>query len=93
MTWPGNTLHRSTFRKPDASFQRALDIADTIAFNACPGPDRCHGPLAWCDECGDVDEMCNCIECDRHRCARCNSIVRSDDRDAVFLEQLCKECS
>lgn len=25
----------------------------------CPGEGRCHGPMKWCDECGDVGDVCD----------------------------------
>lgn len=32
----------------------------------CPGRFKCHGPAGWCDECGDVDLVCDDPECDVH---------------------------
>jgi hypothetical protein len=32
----------------------------------CPGKGRCHGPMQWCDECGDVDFTCDFPDCNVH---------------------------
>lgn len=39
----------------------------------CPGEGACHGPVKWCDNCGDVDRVCDMDECDAHhpRCSGC----------------------
>ena len=46
----------------------------------CPGEGKCHGCMDWCDQCGDVDEVCDADRCDAHRCQRCNRVRK--DRDA-----------
>jgi len=33
----------------------------------CPGRFKCHGPSGWCDECGDVDLICDDSRCDVHK--------------------------
>ena len=33
----------------------------------CPGRFKCHGPASWCDQCGDVDLVCNDPRCDVHK--------------------------
>ena len=38
----------------------------------CAGPGACHGCLAWCNVCGDVDDVCDDSNCDAHRpCDAC----------------------
>jgi hypothetical protein len=36
----------------------------------CPGEGKCHGCLKWCNECGDVDHVCDARlafePCDEH---------------------------
>lgn len=32
----------------------------------CTGHGRCHGCLAWCAACGDVDTVCDDLSCDQH---------------------------
>lgn len=32
----------------------------------CPGRFKCHGPASWCDECGDVDLICDDPNCEAH---------------------------
>jgi hypothetical protein len=35
----------------------------------CPGEGVCHGCLKWCDYCGDVGDVCDCVwpfYCDTH---------------------------
>lgn len=32
----------------------------------CPGPGKCHGCLSWCDNCGDVDMVCDDPNCSAH---------------------------
>jgi len=32
----------------------------------CPGRNRCHGCMKWCDECGDVEFTCDFPDCDVH---------------------------
>lgn len=32
----------------------------------CPGRFKCHGPDSWCDQCGDVDLVCDDPRCDVH---------------------------
>lgn len=34
--------------------------------NECPGRHKCHGPVSWCDECGDVDLVCDDPNCEAH---------------------------
>lgn len=34
--------------------------------NYCPGPRACHGPMKWCDLCGDVSAVCDDPACDQH---------------------------
>lgn len=32
----------------------------------CPGRFKCHGPASWCNECGDVDLVCDDPKCEVH---------------------------
>jgi len=32
----------------------------------CPGRFKCHGPASWCDQCGDVDLICDDPACEAH---------------------------
>lgn len=32
----------------------------------CPGKLKCHGPASWCNECGDVDLVCDDPNCEVH---------------------------
>lgn len=34
--------------------------------NECPGHFKCHGPASWCDQCGDVDLICDDPKCEAH---------------------------
>ncbi len=34
--------------------------------NDCPGRHKCHGPASWCNECGDVDLVCDDPRCEVH---------------------------
>lgn len=38
-----------------------------MAEESCPGRERCHGCLCWCDWCGDVKATCDYPECDQHK--------------------------
>lgn len=32
----------------------------------CPGRFKCHGSASWCDQCGDVDLICDDPKCMAH---------------------------
>lgn len=32
----------------------------------CPGAGACHGPMVWCDRCGNVGGVCDFPGCDVH---------------------------
>lgn len=32
----------------------------------CPGEGRCHGSLAFCNICGNVNRVCDMADCDTH---------------------------
>ena len=32
----------------------------------CPGRMKCHGAASWCDDCGDVDLVCDDPQCEVH---------------------------
>ena len=68
-----------------------LYLASDLSIEACPGPGRCHGCVSWCDDCGDVGDVCNAIACDRHRCRRCHVINPQDERND-YDDNICKEC-
>ena len=34
--------------------------------NGCPDQGACHGPMKWCDFCGDVGALCDDAVCDVH---------------------------
>jgi hypothetical protein len=50
--------------------------------------------MCWCDVCGDVDTICDCEVCDRHRCSRCNVLLTEDDHEhnAGELAMWCMGC-
>src|SRR5262249_7492760 len=41
----------------------------------CPGKGKCHGCVKWCDECGDVDLVCDAASCNAHRCHECSTVL------------------
>lgn len=43
----------------------------------CPGRFKCHGPVAWCATCGDVDLVCDDPACDVH--------LRGREREKIEL--------
>jgi hypothetical protein len=45
----------------------------------CPGVGRCHGCARWCDDCGDVDTVCNSPSCMAHHCVRCEAKLTDQD--------------
>lgn len=50
------------------------------------GSSGCHGPAGWCDDCGDVDDVCDAYpNCDAHRCTTCG-------RKALVRDYECDEC-
>lgn len=60
----------------------------------CPGEGRCHGCTKWCNRCGDVDQVCDCKECDQHRCQQCRAILDRDEHDFQSGEwyRECRTC-
>lgn len=32
----------------------------------CPGEGACHGPMKWCEVCGDVARVCDDPHCEQH---------------------------
>jgi hypothetical protein len=44
----------------------------------CPGRHKCHGPVSFCDECGDVDLICDDPCCDVHS--------RGHEREAAWIK-------
>lgn len=64
----------------------------------CPGQGKCHGCLSWCDECGDVDTVCNAERCDRHRCMKCHALLARDEHEFNYQDSndwggWCFECT
>lgn len=50
------------------------------------GPTHCHGPMAWCDDCGDVGEVCDGHgHCDCHTCPSCGAL-------ALIRDYACEDC-
>lgn len=37
--------------------------------------------MAWCDRCGDVDDVCDSFYCMQHRCITCHNILTFRDRE------------
>lgn len=58
------------------------------ASDDCPGEGRCHGPMGWCDSCGDVDRVCHddARECMAHFCADCRR------GPTTILDYICEAC-
>lgn len=62
---------------------------------ACPGDGKCHGPLAWCDWCGNVAHMCDAEpgKCDCHR--PCDfpfcGVLRCYEHEDYDPEETCKK--
>ena len=63
--------------------------------NGCAGAGNCHGGLAWCDLCGDVDDVCDDREnCDRHRrCVECNGFEDRDLDGCTCCDENCTRCT
>lgn len=44
------------------------------------GSSGCHGPASWCDDCGDVGDVCsNYRNCDSHHCPICGQCWLTHD--------------
>lgn len=57
----------------------------------CTGEGRCHGPLSWCDFCGDVSQVCDAKtgECDcHHPCLGCGRLHSIDYDCGSFAREL-----
>lgn len=54
--------------KPTGKCYHGHNIKDCPICNpdVCPGRFKCHGPISWCDECGDVDLVCDDPNCEQH---------------------------
>jgi len=39
----------------------------TLPNQDCPGRFKCHGPAGWCNDCGDVDLICDDPRCCVHQ--------------------------
>ena len=50
----------------------------------CPGHGKCHGPVNFCSECGDVDLVCDDPECQSHSRYDEKAVAAQDAR-ATFL--------
>ncbi|HEY8095023.1 MAG TPA: hypothetical protein VIE65_02880 [Methylobacter sp.] len=40
----------------------------------CPGENKCHGCMSWCELCGDVSYVCDDTRCDTHQ--RENEVIQ-----------------
>ena len=40
--------------------------------------------MSWCDECGDVDDVCHAPVCWQHRCYACNEMLNEGEREMAF---------
>lgn len=47
---------------------RLAELVDADRPDGCPGAGVCHGPMKWCDRCGDVGRVCDdwTKQCDSH---------------------------
>lgn len=50
----------------------------------CPGAGKCHGCMAWCNECGDVSATCDSPTCQRHHCNRCHQQLTIGEVDQSY---------
>lgn len=62
----------------------------------CPGRHKCHGPANWCDECGDVDLVCDDPRCEVHlrgkeRLEKVQKLKPKCDEAAMVLRSLERE--
>ncbi|HZJ65931.1 MAG TPA: hypothetical protein VFD36_20630 [Kofleriaceae bacterium] len=53
----------------------------------CPDAGQCHGPVRWCEVCGDVDEICGGPVCHQHRCLACNNIFTFAEREYNYTAE------
>jgi hypothetical protein len=55
--------------EPLSDEEREMGLRDEIVLDdpGCPGKDKCHGCMQWCDKCGDVDFTCDFPDCDVHQ--------------------------
>lgn len=62
----------------------------------CPGEGKCHGPMAWCERCGSVANVCDDPRCDTHAayCETCGSYIGPGSLvgAAEGRTDLCAEC-
>lgn len=59
----------------------------------CTGEGRCHGCVAWCDECGNVSTMCNFPSCNAHHCVGCQKLLTSDEHEHnIKWFKWCRAC-
>lgn len=63
---------------------------------ACPGSGKCHGPVKWCPDCGDVGDVCDDPRCDSHAayCERCGAYIGAGSLipAAAGRTDICEEC-
>ncbi len=76
--------HRSPFT-PRRSHARE---SEAEVSDDCPGTGKCHGPMGWCDRCGDVDRVCHddSRKCMAHFCGDCGRGPTS------ILDYICDAC-
>lgn len=65
---------------------KGADDCDSIVYSfpggpVCPGAGKCHGPVVWCDNCGDTADDCDDTDCDAHTL----SIEECDDGEEGFV--------
>jgi hypothetical protein len=57
------------------SLRRDSENPRTSAPDGCEGEGACHGPMSWCDTCGDTRLMCDAVHCDIHpKCDLCREV-------------------
>lgn len=44
-------------------FGRARRGERGVVSDECPGNGSCHGPVVWCEWCGDTSQMCDARDC------------------------------
>ena len=62
----------------------------------CPGEGKCHGPVKWCEHCGNVADVCDDPRCDAHAayCEACGAYIGPGSliNAAPGRNDLCADC-